>query len=62
MYRKKLSALLVDTCPYKMPAGSWVDDQTKWPEIERPDVLYYLVVTESRRAFYREIKAKPAKP
>ena len=44
-YRQKLSALVIDTCPYKLPAGSWVDDPTKWPGIEWPDVSYYLIDT-----------------
>ncbi len=42
-YRKKLSTLLANTSPYKLSAGSWVDDPMTWPGIEWSDVSYYLV-------------------
>ncbi|KAK2180565.1 hypothetical protein NP493_437g00005 [Ridgeia piscesae] len=44
-YTPKLTALSAGTCPYKIPAGSWIDDPTKWPGIEWPDVAYYLIET-----------------
>jgi len=44
-YTSKLTALSAGTCPYKIPAGSWIDDPTKWPEVEWPDVAYYLIET-----------------
>ena len=55
-YRKKLPALLIDTCAYKLPAGSWVDDPTKWPGIEWPDVSYYFVDTSG---VFTRINEKP---
>jgi len=41
----KLTALSAETCPYKIPAGSWINDPTKWPGIEWSDVSYYLIET-----------------
>ena len=51
-YTSKLTALSAGTCPYKIPAGSWIDDPTKWPGIEWPDVAYYLI--ETHRVCLRE--------
>ena len=54
-YMSKLTALSTETCPYKIPAGSWINDLTKWPSIEWPDVSYYLIETPS--VFTRESSA-----
>ena len=29
--------------PYKLPEGKWVDDVSKWPPVEYPDLYTYLI-------------------
>ena len=33
-YKKKLEAVGLNECPYRLPANDWVNDPTKWPEID----------------------------
>lgn len=33
----------MERCPYQLPADVWVDDPTKWPELEWPEVCSYLI-------------------
>ena len=44
-YKKKLQLLDLETCPYLLPADSWIDDPTQWPELEWPEVHEYLLNT-----------------
>ena len=44
-YREKLSVANLTECPYKLPAGLWINDPTKWPEIEYGDIYDYLINT-----------------
>lgn len=32
-------------CPYQLPGDAWVDDPTKWPSLEWPEVYDYLINT-----------------
>lgn len=42
-YDDKLQALGLKECPYKLPAGAWINDPTKWPSIEYGDIHNYLI-------------------
>ena len=44
-YLKKLQAVQLNECPYRLPADVWLDDPTQWPDIEYPDVYDYLINT-----------------
>ena len=51
-YSKKLQAMKLSECPYRLPADVWVDNPTSWPEIEYPDVYVYLINTPGHYIFY----------
>ena len=38
--------------PYKLPEGKWVEDVSKWPPVEYPDLYTYLI--EAPGEFTRE--------
>ena len=42
-YLLKLSASGLTECPYKLPAGSWQNNPTRWPDLQWPDVFSYLI-------------------
>ena len=42
-YKCKLKSVALDTCPYKLPSDSFVNDPTQWPEIQYPDIYHYLI-------------------
>ena len=44
-YWQKLKTLGLDECPYDLPADSWKNDPTKWPEVQYPDIYSYLIDT-----------------
>ena len=44
-YMTKLQAVKLNECPYRLPADTWKDDPTKWPELDYPDVYDYLINT-----------------
>ena len=44
-YFKKLKVAELNECPYRLPAGVWLDDPTKWPDIQYPDIYDYLINT-----------------
>ncbi|KAM9343927.1 uncharacterized protein KZ484_016301 [Pholidichthys leucotaenia] len=44
-YQEKLTASGLTGCPYKLPAGKWVNDPTRWPAVQWPDVYSYLIDT-----------------
>lgn len=44
-YWQKLKLINIDCCPYQLPADSWLDDPTKWPQLEYPEVYDYLIST-----------------
>lgn len=47
-YKTKLSVLGIDDCPYNMPADLWMNNPTKWPDVQWPDVYHYLIETPGR--------------
>ena len=47
-YEQKLALVGLDQCPYKLPSDVWVEDPTKWPELEYPDLYNYLVNTPGK--------------
>lgn len=42
-YNCKLEAIGLIECPYRLPAGSWINDPTQWPEVEWGDLYSYLI-------------------
>ena len=44
-YLRKLKVIEIDMCPYMIPADSWKNDPTSWPQLEWPEVYSYLVET-----------------
>lgn len=47
-YDQKLKLIGLNECPYKLPAGAWKNDPTKWPLIEYGDIHNYLVETPGK--------------
>ena len=47
-YKKKLGLVGLQTCPYELADQEWEDDVTKWPEVEFPDIVLYLIGTPGR--------------
>ena len=39
----RLVGLTQESCPYKLPAGSWVQDPTQWPDLTFGDLYQYLI-------------------
>jgi hypothetical protein len=52
-YNTKLSVLGLDVCPYNMPADLWINDPTKWPDVQWPDVYHYLTETPGELNNYK---------
>ncbi|CAL9689976.1 unnamed protein product [Knipowitschia caucasica] len=44
-YKQKLDLIGLDTCLYKLPRGTWINDPTKWPDLEYGDLYTYLIDT-----------------
>ena len=44
-YGTKLSSIGLAVCPYRVPADSWINDPTSWPDIQFADVYMYLTST-----------------
>jgi hypothetical protein len=44
-YKTKLVAAGLEFCPYQLEAGRWINDPTKWPDMQYPDIYSYLVDT-----------------
>ena len=44
-YDQKLKVLGLKDCPYDLPADCWINNPTKWPEVQYPDVYSYLIET-----------------
>ena len=44
-YEKKLKLVGLQECPYAISADLWMDDVTKWPAVEFPDIVMYLIDT-----------------
>ena len=44
-YKTKLAAAGLAICPYKLEAGQWQNDPTKWPDVQYPDIYSYLIDT-----------------
>ncbi len=42
-YRKKLDVIGIKECPYQLAAGYWTDDPTKWPDLQWPDIVGYMI-------------------
>ena len=51
-YDQKVSVIGLKDCPYDLPADSWVNNPTKWPEVQWPDVYSYLVETPGKQILY----------
>lgn len=47
-YQKLIKVAKLQECPYRLPADVWINDPTKWPEIEYPDVYDYLINTPGK--------------
>ena len=44
-YEKKLKLVGLQECPYALADAAWEDDVTKWPGVEFPDIVMYLIGT-----------------
>ena len=44
-YLQKLNACRLEICPYQLAGDWWINDPTKWPKLEWPEVYTYLVET-----------------
>ncbi|XP_060581618.1 uncharacterized protein LOC132738170 [Ruditapes philippinarum] len=44
-YVSKLNLIGLDECLYKLPAGVWKNDPSKWPSVEYGDIHNYLIET-----------------
>jgi len=44
-YERKLKLVGLQQCPYALAEEMWEDDVTKWPSIEFPDIVLYLIDT-----------------
>ena len=42
-YVRKLNAIKMTECPYRLPADAWKNDPTKWSDVEYPDIFDYLI-------------------
>ena len=42
-YLKKLEAIKLKGCPYRLPEGSWSGEMSGWPSEEYPDIYEYLI-------------------
>lgn len=42
-YKKKLSLLNLDQCPYETEKGKWEDNMKMWPDVMYPDIFTYLI-------------------
>ncbi len=51
-YLLKLKNCGLKDCPYQLPVDSWLNDPTKWPTLECPEIQDYLINTPS--VFTRE--------
>ena len=47
-YRQKLDLVGLEDCPYRSSADIWCDNPVQWPEIEYPNIYYYLVNTPGK--------------
>lgn len=48
-YEAKLEAMQQKEWPYCLPAEIGIDDLSKWPNIEYPDIKDYLINTPSNK-------------
>ena len=44
-YLQKLETVKLKEYPYRLPADTWKDNPTLWPELEYPEVYDYLINT-----------------
>jgi hypothetical protein len=44
-YNTKLSVLGLDVCLYNISTDLWINDPTKWPDVQWPDVYHFLTET-----------------
>ena len=42
-YERKLKLVGLQECPYALADDMWTVDVTKWPSVEFPDIVLYLV-------------------
>lgn len=42
-YKKKLSLLNLDQCPFEIEKGKWEDNMKMWPDVLYPDIFTYLI-------------------
>lgn len=42
-YKQKMDLIGLKDCPYRFPQGAWVENPTKWPELDFCDT--YLINT-----------------
>ena len=42
-YLQKLETVKLKEYPYRLPADTWKDNPTLWPELEYPEVYDYLI-------------------
>ena len=51
-YDKKLYIIGIKECPFKLAADMWTNDPTKWPELQWPKIVTYLI--DQQGIFTRE--------
>lgn len=51
-YKEKLDGVGLDVSPYDIAADAWIDDPSRWPDLEWPEVHDYLI--NSPGVFTRE--------
>ena len=47
-YKRKLTLVGLDLCPYQLPAELWKCEPTEWPPLEFPELHYYLTETPGK--------------
>ena len=61
-YERKLKLVGLQECPYSLAPEMWEDDVTKWPGVEFPDIVLYLIgtpgeYTREKRKAYKSLEA-----
>lgn len=42
-YIEKINSIHLQSCPFSLPASSWCNNPTQWPEVSYPDIYFYLM-------------------
>ena len=50
-YDLKLAAVGLETCPFDMDDGAWLNDPTEWPDLQYADIYNYLIESPNKYQF-----------